>query len=81
MDWDLGISTAAALTLLVLAVFQVPAGRYISDGDLEELTFTDGKDPPGCLRKTLKIAFISPRIGRQNIILKTIIDAERNKRY
>ena len=32
---DLGVNlfTAAAFTLLVLAVFQVPDGRYISDED------------------------------------------------
>ena len=59
MQWDLGIFTAAVLTLLVLAVFQVSANRYISDGDFEDMTFSD---PPGCLYKTLKIAFISPRI-------------------
>ena len=59
MQWDLGIFTAAVLTLLVLAVFQVSANRYISDGDFEDMTFSD---PPGFLYKTLKIAFISPRI-------------------
>ena len=30
---DLNLFTAAGLALLVLAVFQVPAGRYFSDED------------------------------------------------
>ena len=30
---DLNLFTAAGLALLVLAVFQVPAGQYISDED------------------------------------------------
>ena len=44
MQWDLGIFTAAVLTLLVLAVFQVSANRYISDGDFGDMTFSDPPD-------------------------------------